>query len=69
MPRISRWLEAVPKLLQWNGWTFFFYSREGMPLEPPHVHVRSGNSAAKIWSTPVVRSPLTGAWTRARSRC
>ena len=45
----------MPKLLQWNGWKFFFYSREGMPLEPPHVHVRSGNSEAKIWLTPVVR--------------
>ena len=45
----------MPKLLLWNGWSFFFYSREGMPLEPPHVHVRKDQSEAKIWLTPVVR--------------
>jgi len=45
----------VPKLLDWNGWRFFFYSREGMPLEPPHVHVRKDRSEAKFWLVPVVR--------------
>jgi Domain of unknown function (DUF4160) len=45
----------MPKLLEWNGWKFFFYSREGMPLEPPHVHVRKDRSEAKIWLTPLVR--------------
>jgi len=45
----------MPKLLVWNGWKFFFYSREGMPLEPPHVHVRKDRSEAKIWLTPLVR--------------
>lgn len=34
---------------------FFFYSREGMPLESPHVHVRKDRSEAKIWLTPIVR--------------
>lgn len=45
----------MPKLLEHNGWKFFFYSREGMPLEPPHVHVRKGSSEAKFWLNPVVR--------------
>ena len=45
----------MPKLLEWNGWKFFFYSREGVPLEPPHVHVRKDRSEAKLWLTPVVR--------------
>lgn len=44
----------MPKLLDWNGWRFFFYSREGMPLEPPHIHVREDRSEAKFWLTPVV---------------
>lgn len=44
----------MPKLLEWNGWKFFFYSREGMPLEPPHVHVRKDRSEAKLWLTPDV---------------
>lgn len=45
----------MPKLLEWQGWKFFFYSREGMPLEPPHVHARKDRSEAKIWLTPIVR--------------
>ena len=45
----------MPKLLDWNGWRFFFYSREGMPLEPPHVHIRKDGSEVKVWLTPVVR--------------
>ena len=45
----------MPNLLEWRGWKFFFYSREGMPLEPAHVHVRKDRSEAKIWLVPVVR--------------
>ena len=45
----------MPKLLDWHGWKFYFYSREGMPLEPPHVHIRRDRSEAKIWLTPMVR--------------
>ena len=45
----------MPTLLQSHGYRFFFYSREGVPLEPPHVHVRQGNREAKLWLTPIVR--------------
>ena len=45
----------MPKLMTWRGWGFFFYSREGLPPEPPHVHVRKDRSEAKFWLTPVVR--------------
>ena len=45
----------MPKLLEWNGWKFFFYSREGMPLEPAHVHIRKDRSELKVWLTPIVR--------------
>lgn len=45
----------MPTLLFSDGFRFFFYSREGEPLEPPHVHVRQGNKEAKLWLTPVVR--------------
>ena len=45
----------MPRLLEWNGWKFFFYSREGLPLEPPHVHVRKDRSEAKFWLVPQVR--------------
>jgi len=45
----------MPTLLLHDGFRFFFYSREGLPLEPPHVHVRQGNREAKLWLTPIVR--------------
>ena len=45
----------MPKLLELEGWKYYFYSREGMPLEPPHVHVRKDRSETKIWLTPTVR--------------
>lgn len=44
----------MPTLLSSDGFRFFFYSREGIPLEPPHVHVRQGNREAKLWLTPIV---------------
>jgi hypothetical protein len=45
----------MPTLLYSDGFRFFFYSHEGSPLEPPHVHVRQGNREAKLWLTPNVR--------------
>jgi hypothetical protein len=41
----------VPTIARIAGYRFFFYSNEGS--EPPHVHVESGNSTAKLWLTPV----------------
>jgi hypothetical protein len=39
----------MPKIFEWNGYRFFFFSNEGEPLEPCHVHVRKGSSLAKFW--------------------
>ena len=50
----------MPTLLNSDGFRFFFYSQEGRPLEPPHVHVRQGNREAKLWLTPIIRV----AWSR-----
>ena len=38
-----------------QGFRFFFYSNEGSPREPVHVHVRSGSSEAKLLLEPQVR--------------
>ena len=45
----------MPVVLRYGRFRFFFYSNEGFPREPPHVHVRDGRSEAKIWLRPVVR--------------
>ncbi len=34
---------------------FFFYSNEGIPREPVHVHVRKGEAIAKIWILPNIQ--------------
>ena len=42
----------MPVILRINGYRFFFYSNEGDPLEPAHVHVSKAGSEAKIWLEP-----------------
>jgi hypothetical protein len=39
---------------------FFFYSNEGDPREPVHIHVRSGGANAKIWLEPTIGVASTG---------
>jgi len=43
----------VPAIFRYKGYRFFFYSNEGIPREPLHVHVRRGNAVAKFWLEPV----------------
>lgn len=38
----------MPKLFEWSGYQFFFFSNEGKPLEPCHVHIRKGDATAKL---------------------
>jgi hypothetical protein len=45
----------MPVVFRYKGFRFFFYSNEGNPREPVHVHVRSGSSEAKLWLEPQVR--------------
>lgn len=44
----------MPVVLRVHGYRFFFYSNEGDPLEPKHVHVRQGRDEAKFWLHPTV---------------
>jgi hypothetical protein len=43
----------VPTLLSEGGFRFFFWSNEGTPPEPSHVHVERGDDIAKFWLAPV----------------
>ena len=45
----------MPVVFRYKGFRFFFYSNEGSPLEPVHVHVRAGGHEAKLWLDPQVR--------------
>jgi hypothetical protein len=44
----------VPTLFRHGGYRFFFFSNEGEPQEPMHVHVRRGGDEAKFWLEPEV---------------
>lgn len=42
----------MPVVFESNGFKFFFFSNEGNPLEPIHVHVRKERNLAKYWLEP-----------------
>lgn len=45
----------MPVVFYYKGYRFFFFSNEGDPLEPLHIHVRLGEASAKFWLTPDVQ--------------
>ena len=44
----------MPKIFEWQGYRFYFYSNEGNPREPVHIHVRKGRDTAKFWIRPEI---------------
>ena len=44
----------MPVVLRFEGFKFMFYSNEGDPREPAHIHVRQGRDEAKFWLSPEV---------------
>ncbi len=44
----------LPTVLEYRGYKFFFFSNEGSPLEPTHIHVRKEIRLAKFWLKPNV---------------
>lgn len=45
----------MPVIFRHKGFRFFFYSNEGSPREPLHVHVEKDAVEAKFWLRPGVR--------------
>jgi hypothetical protein len=45
----------MPVVFRYRGFRFFFYSNEGSPREPVHVHTMGEGGEAKFWLTPAVR--------------
>lgn len=46
---------GMPNVFRERGFRFFFYSDEGSPHEPVHIHVVKDNLEAKFWLNPTVR--------------
>ncbi len=44
----------MPVVFRERGYRFFFYSNEGTPREPAHIHVRRDLLEAKFWIAPRV---------------
>ena len=44
----------MPVVFREGGFEFYFYSNEGNPREPLHIHVRRSGDRAKVWLTPTV---------------
>jgi hypothetical protein len=43
----------MPLVFRDSGLRYFFFSNEGSPREPPHIHVKGGRDA-KIWLEPEI---------------
>lgn len=44
----------MPVVFVFRGYRFFFFSNEGDPREPVHIHVRKDTKLAKFWIEPDV---------------
>lgn len=45
----------MPKVFEWHGYRFHFFSYEGSPREPVHIHVAKAGAEGKFWLMPKVR--------------
>lgn len=45
----------MPIVLRYKGCKLFFFSNEGNPREPLHVHVRKAEAVAKFWIIPEIK--------------
>jgi len=44
----------MPVIFRYKRYRFFYFSNEGNPQEPLHVHIRQGSALAKFWVVPDV---------------
>ena len=49
----------MPTIFRYRGFRFFFYSNEGSPREPMHVHALGEGGEAKFWLQPEVRVAIS----------
>lgn len=58
----------MPTVFRYKGIRFFFYSNEGDPREPVHIHAEIGEKRAKLWVVPVVSMASCEGFSRAEQR-
>ena len=42
----------MPVVFRSGGLRYYFFSNEGQPPEPAHIHIKGGGRDAKIWLEP-----------------
>ncbi len=45
----------MPTVFKIDGFRFFFYSNEGSPLDPLHIHIFKAGAEAKFWLEPEIK--------------
>jgi hypothetical protein len=45
---------GMPVVFRDRAFRYFFFSNEGLPREPRHIHVKGSGKDAKIWLEPEV---------------
>ncbi len=54
----------MPVVFRHLGIRFYFFSNEGNPREPVHVHASRSDADAKFWLTPAVRVAESAGFSR-----
>jgi hypothetical protein len=44
----------MPVVFREGGLRYYFFSNEGQPREPRHIHIKGGGKDAKVWVEPDV---------------
>lgn len=44
----------MPVVFRQGGLRYYFFSNEGQPSEPAHIHVKGGGRDAKVWLEPEI---------------
>ena len=44
----------MPVVFRQSGLRYYFFSNEGKPPEPVHIHVKGGGRDAKVWLEPEI---------------
>ena len=54
----------MPTVFKREGYRFYFFSNEGDPREPVHIHAESADGRAKLWLYPEVNVASSAGYSR-----
>lgn len=54
----------MPVVFRYKSYRFFFFSNEGNPREPIHIHMEGSDGEAKFWLYPDVRVASSAGFSR-----